>query len=67
MVSDREKADDDTVTVTVRLPSDLVARIDDEAQQETRTRSNLIRKKLEESTPKKKQPEEEAARRQEVG
>ena len=67
MVSDREKADDDTVTVTVRLPSDLVARIDDEAQQETRTRSNLIRKKLEESTPKKKQPEDEAARRQEVG
>lgn len=56
MGNDRDKVDDDTVTVTVRLPADLVARIDDEAQQETRTRSNLIRKKLEESTPKKKQP-----------
>lgn len=56
MENDREKAEDETVMVTVRLPTDLVARIDDEAQQDLRTRSNLIRKKLEESTPKKKQP-----------
>lgn len=56
MANDREKAEDETVMVTVRLPADLVARIDDEAQQETRTRSNMIRKKLEESTPKKKLP-----------
>ena len=56
MINDKDKVEDETVIVTVRLPADLVERIDDEAMKDARTRSNMIRKKLEESTPKKNKP-----------
>lgn len=43
---------DGKVSVTIRLPADLVEQIDREADEELRSRSAQIQKKLEESTTK---------------
>ena len=47
-----QQPSDGKVSVTVRLPADLVEKVDEKAEEELRSRSAQIQKMLEESTTK---------------
>ena len=56
MADEKEKSSDGKVTVSIRLPAELVEVVDRKAEEELRSRSAQIQRILEESTADKKQP-----------
>ena len=47
---------DEKVSVTIRLPADLVEAVDEMAEEELRSRSSQIQKLLEQTVPKQEAP-----------
>jgi metal-responsive CopG/Arc/MetJ family transcriptional regulator len=56
MADDKDKGSDGKVTISIRLPAELVEVVDKKANEELRSRSAQIQRILEESTADKKQP-----------
>ena len=56
MADEKEKSSDGKVTVSIRLPAELVEVVDRKAEEELRSRSAQIQRILEESTADKNQP-----------
>ncbi len=56
MADGKDKGGDGKVTISIRLPAELVEVVDKKADEELRSRSAQIQRILEESTAEKKQP-----------